>query len=254
MDIVRGGGFGSTWPVLVGGGRTLAPAMPVAVGTQRESGNDGEYRRGDAAIWREAVGSEELFLNIGDGQPPPGQPFELLWFGESERFIVRGGLLEVSDLFGELRVPAQPALLEKLVVRGKRIGSDIVASLRWSDHGQPQTIEVRRPALLSPNVSSLDPAAFMTARADVSRVRAMADHILIQTADGAESSFRLREHASGWELTLESGGYVFTRIHLQRGGTTLKLRASLADDFNAMAPGMRGRLVFDLRSDLVALG
>jgi hypothetical protein len=254
MDICYGGGFGGAWPLLVGGERVLAPAMPVTIRAQRESGIDGEYRREGDSIWREAVGVEELFLTASDRQPPPGQPFEILWFGESERFILRSGHLEVSDLFGELRVPAHRTLLENLLVRGWRICPDVIATLGCADHEGPQTVEVRRPAILSSDAPSLDGAAFMSARADVERVRESADRIIVRSVGGAESSFGLQQQTSGWKLTLQSGRYVFTSIHLERGETALKVRATLADDLDGMAPGMRGRLVFDLRADLVALG
>jgi hypothetical protein len=254
MEIIDGAGFGGTWPLLVSGERMLAPAMPVSVGRQRESGSDGEYRRESGAIWREAVGLEDLFLTTAVAQRPPGRAFELLWFGEFERFTVRSGHLEISDLFGELRVPAHRPLLEKLLMRRRRLSSQVIASLGWAEHEGPQTIEVRRPAILSPDAPSVDPVAFMSTRADVARARESGDHIWIQTVAGEESSFAIREQASGWRLTLSRGSYMFTNIQLEKSETALKLQATLAGDLDGMAPGIRGRLVFDLRSDLVALG
>lgn len=253
MDIVQGRGFGGSWPLLVGDTTVLAPAMPVAVGTQREGGSDGDYRLIGDTIWREAVGVEGPFLSADDSQPPPGHPFDLLWFGESERFTLRSGFLEISDLFGELRVPASTELLENLLVRGRRLHRDVFSSLRCTDCEGEQTIEVRRPSILSANERSLDARAFLDARADVEHAREVADRIVVRTVDGAESAFDLQELVSGWRLTLLSGNYAFASIQLERGETTLSIRASLACDLDGLAPGMRGRLIFDLRSDLVAL-
>jgi len=254
MDISWGCGFGGSWPLLEGEERTLAPAMPAAIGTQRESARDGEYRREGDTIWREAVGVEDLFLTADDLQPPPGHPFDLLWFGESERFTLRAGFLEISDLFGELRLPADRDLLERLLVRGRRLHPDVLSSLQWPARDGPQTVEVRRPAIVSKGAKETDPVIFLAARIDVEHLREVDDQIVVRTVDGKESSFEAQEHATGWRLTLRSGDYVFTDIHLERTESTLSVRALLASNLDGMAPGVRGRLVFDLRSHLVALG
>lgn len=254
MEVTRGRGFGGTWPLLEGEEGFLAPAMPAAIGTQRECGSDAEYRRDGDSFWREAVGAEDLFLTTNGSQPSPGYPFDLLWFGESERFIVRAGFLEISDLFGELRLPADQNLLERLLVRGRRLHPDVLSSLAWPDREGPQTIEVRRPSIVSTSAKATDPVIFLAARIDVEHLQEVGDQIVVRTVDGEESSFKAREHATGWRLTLQSGNYVFTDIRLERTESTLSLRASLASNIDGMALGMRGRLVFDLRSDLVALG
>lgn len=253
MEIVQGRGFGGSWPLLVGDTTILAPAMPVAVGTQRESGSDGNYRLIGDTVWREAVGFEDAFLTSDDSQSPPGHPFDLLWFGESERFTLRSGFLEISDLFGELRVPASAELLENLLVRGRRLHPDVLSSLRYTNHAGEQTFEVRRPLILNANARSLDPRAFLSVRADVEHAREVADRIVVRTVDGAESVFEIQELASGWRLTLLSGNHALASIQLERGETTLSIRATLASDRDGLSPGMRGRIIFDLRSDLVAL-
>jgi hypothetical protein len=254
MDICYGSGFGGTWPLLEDEERILAPAMPAAVGTQRESGSDGEYRRDSGSVWRVAVGAEDLFLTTDESQQPPGRPFDLLWFGESERFTLRAGYLEISDLFGELRVPADQDLLERLLVRSRRLHPEELSSLHWADRDGPQTIEVRRPSIVSTSAEATDPVVFLAARIDVEHQREVADQIVIRTIDGTQSSFEVQEHATGWRLTLRSGNYVFTDINLEKTESTLSVRVTLASSLDGMAPGMRGRLVFDLRSDLVALG
>jgi hypothetical protein len=254
MDISCGRGFGGSWPLLEGEERTLAPAMPAAIGTQGVGARDGEYRREGDSIWREAVGVEDLFLTADDSQPPPGHPFDLMWFGESERFTLRAGFLEISDLFGELRLPADQDLLERLLVRGRRLHPDVLSSLQWPARDGPQTIEVRRPAIVSAGAKAMDPVIFLAARIDIEHLREVADRIVVRTVDGKEGSFETQENATGWRLTLRSGDYVFSDIHLERTESTLSVRASLARNIDGMAPGIRGRLVFDLRSHLVALG
>jgi hypothetical protein len=254
MDTTSWSGFGGTWPMLVGEGKTLAPAMPAVIGTRGESGSDGEYRRDSTSIWREAVGAEGLFLTADDSQPPPGRPFDLLWFGESERFALRAGFLEISDLFGELRVPAEQELLEQLLVRKKRLHPDVLSSLHWTGGDGSQTIEVRRPSKLAERAEATDPGVFLAARIGVEHLKVVADRIEIRTSEGTKSIFEAQEHATGWRLTLRSGDYVFTDIWLEKTESTLSMRATLASSLDGMAPGMRRRLVFDLRSDLVALG
>lgn len=253
-DVIEGSGFGGSWPLVVSDDSVLAPAMPVAVGIERESGNDGEYHRRSEAIWREAVGSEEPFLTTDQSAPPPGQPFDLLWFGEHERFALRSGFLEVSDLFGELRVPARPDLLERLLLRRKRLPPEILKPLHLNEVEGAQTIEVRRPALLSSRAQFLDPIAFLTARTDVESALQEGDLIALRTVRGTEGAFEVLEHTSGWRLVLRSGTYMFTRIDLEKSGPALSVRAFLTDELDGLAPGVRGRLIFDLRSDLVAIG
>ena len=47
---------------------------------------------------------------------------------------------------------------------------------------------------------------------------------------------------------------MLNEIRLDHTSNMLILSATLDPRIDALAPGMRGRLIFDLRSDLVALG
>ena len=254
LELVEGGGFGGGWPLLMGAGWTIAPALPVAVGEARVVASDGEYRRDGPAIWREAGGVEERYLTTESSQAPPGESFALLWFGDSERFTVRAGKLEIEDLFGMLCVPATRELLDRILIRAKKIDPAILSSLRTTDQSLPQTIEVRRQALLCADARWRNPSMFLTARADIESARVRGDSVEVRSVGGATAIFNLEESEDGWCLTMDDGFYVFTEIRLERRAATLSVRATLDGGLDGMAPGMRGRLIFDLRSDLVALG
>jgi len=254
MELAEGGGFGNRWPLLSASGWTLAPALPVAVGQEGVVANDGGYRRDCCGVWREAVGVEELYLTTDDSQSAPGDDFELLWFGDSERFTVRNGTLEIDDLFGMLRVPATADLLEKILIRAKRVDPTVLSSLHAANHTQMQTIEVQRQAILSADERWRNPATFLGARTDIESAQVGGENVDIRAVGGVTATFTREEFESGWRLTLRDGSYVFTEIRLERRAGTLGVRATLDEGLDGMAPGMRGRIIFDLRSDLVALG
>jgi hypothetical protein len=254
MELAAGNGFGGRWPLLVGSGWTLAPALPVALRTEGVVANDGEYRWDRQGVWREAVGVEELYLTTDGSQPAPGEPFDLLWFGDSERFTVRDGILEIEDLFGKLRVPATAGLLERILIRAKRVDPAVLSSLDTADYTQRQTIEVRRQAILSAYERLRDPATFLGARADIESAHIRGDRVEVRTVGGATVIFAFEEFENSWRLTLRNGSYAFNRIRLEQRAATIAVRVTLDDGLDALAPGMRGRIIFDLRSDLVALG
>lgn len=253
-EVIDGWGFGVRWPVLVSSGWTLAPALPVAIGSERVVASDGEYRRDDQEIWREAIGVEELFLTIDDSPRTFGEPFDLLWFGDTERFMVRAGKLEIEDLFGVLRVPATAELLERILVRSRRVDREVLASFPLADRQGPQTIEVRRQAVLYVDDLWRDPVTFLTARVDIESARVHGDGVEVRLAGGKTASFNSEVFDHGWCLTLVDGGYDFSEILLEQRAATHSVRATLSHGVDGMAPGMRGRLIFDLHSDLVALG
>jgi hypothetical protein len=66
--------------------------------------------------------------------------------------------------------------------------------------------------------------------------------------------FSRESTADGWSLILREGAYVFTEIRVERRGAALCVIATISDRIDGLAPGMRGRMIFDLRADLVALG
>jgi hypothetical protein len=252
-DCAEGRGFGRPWPLLETAGWTIAPALPLRLGPERETVIDGEYWRAGTTIWREAVGVEAPYLSVGEGPAELDPPFEILWFGSNERFTVRSGLLEVEDLFGTLHVPAERGLLERLLVRGKRVDSAILDSIDTSDHGGPQTVEVRRPSVLVANDSWRDPAALLAARTDVEDARFAVGGLVVRDVRGAEATFSVDKSEKGWRLTLEGGDFAFTELRLTRSMDVTSLKATLDPRIDGLAPGARGRLIFDLRSDLVSL-
>jgi hypothetical protein len=231
----------------------VAPALPRVVDDRKTVGPDGEYRLAGREVWREAVGAEETYLVADPLQSAPGAPFDLLWFGGSERYLVRAGLLEIDDLFGRVRVPADPQLLERILIRGARCGRGVLASLP-NAAGTPQVIEVRRPTALSHEERVCDAGAFLEGRAVVERVRRNGMVVEVLLVGGREVTFVVEEHASGWRLMRRDGDDVFTGLQLDRTSSTLSLSATLDPRVDVLAPGMRGRLIFDLRSELVVLG
>ena len=66
--------------------------------------------------------------------------------------------------------------------------------------------------------------------------------------------FSFTEDQDGWQLDRQAGAYAYTRLSLMRRGDALWLRGVLDATMDPLAPGMRERLAFDLRADLVALG
>lgn len=254
LETDQGRAFGTSWPMLQGGAWTLAPAVPVAVSRETAVGVDGGYRCDATGVWREAGGAEDLFLTWDPSRPPPGAPFDLLWFGDFERFAVRDGTLEIEDLFGVLRTPASPQLLDRLLVRSRRVGGEVLADLPLTDRAGPQTVEVRRAEDLSEEGRWRDPSTFLATRADIGTTKLRGASIEARVVGGAAAIFACVEEEDGWLLALREGRYVFTEIRATRHEKTISLSATLNSEVDGLAPGMRGRLIFDLRADLVALG
>jgi hypothetical protein len=254
MEAGEGRGFGGGWPILKRGAWMLAPAMPVAVGAGPTVGIDGVYRGDPAGVWREAAGAEDLFLAPDRLRPAPGKPFDLLWFGDTERFLLRGGMLEIEDLFGTLRVPAGQRLLDRLLIRSRRASGGLLNGLPMNDRPGPQTIEVRRPEELSSGDSWRDPSIFLSARADIEWAKPRGTIIETRVVGGEHVIFGFDGDHDGWRVTVQDGRFVFSEARLARRGAALSLCVTLDSEIDALAPGMRGRLIFDLRADLVALG
>jgi hypothetical protein len=251
---LEGGAFGRRWPVLAGDGEWLAPGLPVAVGDGPTSGVDGEYRRADGDIWREAGGVEALVLTTAVDREPPGARFDLLWFGDNERFIVRDGLLEIESLFALFRTPAADALLDRYLLRARRTGGDVKSGITLADPTTPQTVEVRRSAELSASDRWRDPARFIGARAGVESSQRSGDVVEATVAGGKRVVFRAQDGALGWRLDLVEGRFPFTALSLGSERGALALFAILDSTLDVTESGVRARLAFDLRSDLVALG
>lgn len=245
--------FGGEWPALHGKGVLVAPALPLVLNGDGGVGVDAAYTQRGGDVFREAAGLEEVYLTTGAAAEGPGRPFDLLWFGESERFTVRDGALEVEDLFARLELPAEYGLLERLLVRGHRVDPQVLDDVAFESPGAPATLTVHRAAVLHPDDGWRDPSRFLRARADIEGTENFADRIVAHGVTGARTVFECEDRDDGWSLMLESGEYLLTGFLMRRRGGALSLTATLHASLDPLAPGMRGRLAFDLRSDLVAL-
>ncbi len=252
-DVSSARAFGREWPVVEAAGWLVAPAMPLALTAAGGDGLDAGYRLCDGAVWREAAGVERLFLTTNAAEPVPGAPFDLLWFGDSERYTLRRGILEVDDLFAQVEVPVDHSILERLLVRARRVETTVLDGLAFDRGDAPAVITVNRAAALTPTESWRDPERFLRARADVERTERRGDRVEVKTVAGATVVFLCEGRGDGWSLRLEGGDYPLTELTLCRQEVTLSLSAVLHPAVDPLAPGMRGRLAFDLRSDLVAL-
>jgi hypothetical protein len=251
----RGGAFGSPWPFLEAAGVVVAPALPVAAEGDEQQGPDGAYRLSEGVVWREATGERRALLATSGG--PPAQDtsgFDLLWFGASERYLLRRGVLEVEDLFSRLSVPASRERIERLVVRGLRVEAQALEGVTFRDRQAPAEIEVRRPTGLVPESLWHDPAAVLGRRVDIRRVERRGDEITAETRRDTTVMFRLVEEPRGWRLFTWDGDYPFRTLALHERAGSLSYSATLGPELDPLGPGIRGRLAFDLRSDLVALG
>jgi hypothetical protein len=253
-DLGTGVAFGGEWPILGNGGWLIAPAMPlVLVGTGGDAPDAAYLRRGDT-ILREAAGLETCFLTISEAAPPPGQPFDLLWFGDTERYVVRRGKLEVDDMFARLELPLDREWLEKHLVRGRRVDGGVLDDLAGGPPGGAATVTVHRQAALHPGKGWRDPERFLGARADIARTERRGGVLEAYTAHGANPRFESEVRDDGWTLVLQDGFYPLTALTVRHHTAWLSLTATLHPTVDPLRPGMRGRLAFDLRSDLVALG
>jgi len=251
----RGGAFGSPWPFLEAAGAVIAPALPVVAAADEQQGPDGAYRLGKGTVWREAIGERRALL-VTNGGPPArdASGFDLLWFGDSERYLLRGGIVEVEDLFSKLSVPAPRELVERLVVRGLRADAQALEGLVFRDRQAPAEVEVRRPTALVGKDLWRDPAAVLARRVDIRRVERRGDELAAETRRDKTVVFRLVEEPRGWRLFTWDGDYPFRTLALHERAGHLSFSVTLGPELDPFGAGIRGRLAFDLRSDLVALG
>ncbi len=255
VDRVAGGGFGRSWPLLVGSGRwTIAPGLPIALGPSAAMGGGCEFRRDGCVILRDAAGTESPFLVDDDSEPAPGEPFDLMWFGDAESYSVHRGELEIQDLFGVLRVPATREVLEDLVVRTRRVPETVLSSIDLGDPAGSQVVEVSRPVALIAHDRWRYPQNLLETREDITAATARGDDVRVTLVTGESAVFCCEVSADGWRLSLRSGAYPLREIRLDRREDSLRLSATLDRRINGTAPGMRQRLIFDLRTDLVKLG
>lgn len=249
----RGSAFGTTWPFLEVGGRVAAPALPAVVGSAEEQGPDGCYQVSGRTVWREAIGERSPLLELGRDQPMSGRPFDLLWFGSSERYVVSEGILEIEDLFSSLRVEASSARLEAFLVRGMRVDGRVLEGLAPSAVNRRPEIEVRRPFELVAGERVPTPEDLLGGRAGVRRAGREGDEIALSTEDDRRVVFNVEQGRDGWRVYLWDGEFPYQSLTLRQSNQHLSLTAALGDGLNPFAPGVRGQVAFDLRSDLIAL-
>jgi hypothetical protein len=250
----RGAAFASTWPLLEAAGVVVAPALPVAANADEQPGPDGVYELDRGTVWREAAGERQPLLCSGSGAAPGGGAFDLLWFGGGERYLLRAGTLEIEDLFSVARVGVTRSLVERLVVRGLRVDPEVLEGLAFSEREAPPEIEVRRPVELVAGDRWRDPVAVLASRADIRSVARHGEEIAVETVRETTVVFRVAEDARGWRLFTWEGDYPLRTLGLLERTGHLVFTAALGPDLDPFEPGVRGRLTFDLRSDLIALG
>ena len=252
--IVSARAFGGEWPLLSDEGWMTAPAVPVAIAATPIDGVDAEYELRPEGVWREAGGISRLFIASEDSPPEYDEPFDLLWFGTNERYVVRRGELVIEDLFGRLYLAALPALLERLLVRARRLPHELIAGLPTTPNPRMAGVEIERPVDLIGESLWRDPERFLSCRADISAVKRSGSTIEVESAHDGPVQFELDEGDDRWRVRVSQGKYPLTDVSLGLSQNALKLQASIDDRIDPLAPGMRGRLVFDLHADMVALG
>ena len=121
--------------------------------------------------------------------------------------------------------------------------SDAVANMR-----------VRRPMSLVGNPSVVDdPRCYLEARAESSSVTIEGDRYVVALHTGGRVVFAATPISGGWSLRREDGPHPWSAIALVADGKNVELMVELYETVDPMAPGMRGRVAFDLQADLVAL-
>lgn len=256
-DVVSGGAFGRQWPVVViGGSSVVAPAVPVRVTSQAVDGPDASYDLADGAVWRTNAAGRDRLVAITSGDHPPGDPADLLWFEDTTRWLVRGGVLEVDDAFSRLTVPASPAELERLLVRARRVDPSVLDGLQSTPPGHGRArLEVWREAELVDPGDIDEPQRLLARRPEVERI-VRRGHLLVGVdVDGEHIELGLIDiGGDGWLIERHEGRLPFDRLRLQRSGPRICLSADVAASMNPFAPGVRQRMAFDLFADLVAVG
>jgi hypothetical protein len=246
--------FAGRWPILEAGDWRVAPAVPAAISRVPVEGPDGFYRGTEGAVLREAGGTERAVVSLDLDASTGDTSFDLLWFGESERFLLRGDTIEIEDLFSITSLPASSVLLDRLVVRARRASTEVVVGLPSAAGRRVSEVQVARPlALMGESLRWSDPAAFLGVRADVLSAAIVGGRAEARTVDERRVVFSVDEHTNGWRLQVIDGRYPLQAIALTARHKSVNLVVELAEGVDPLVPGMRGRLAFDLQSDLVAM-
>jgi hypothetical protein len=254
-DIGRGTAFGGPWPYMKSGGRLLAPALPVVLSDVEVEGPDGWYRLREGVVQRESAGRERPLLAITKTGPETGTAFDLLWFDDAARYLVRGGRIEIEDLFSVMRLPATASAMERLLIRARRVDPAVVGGLCLdAPTADPAEIEVHRLRELVVGESWRDPERLFAGKEGVVRAAVDRDQLTVEMEGGQEVVFNILEERDGWRAYVWQGRYPFRSLALSVSDRTVALTASLRPDLDPLTHSLRGRLAFELNGDLVALG
>ncbi len=249
-----GSAFGIAWPWTRINGAFVAPGLPVRLGDAEEEGADAVYRVAEKRILREAAGEEEIFIDCGASAPGGGFPFDLLCFGAMERYLLKAGRLSIEDLFCRLELPVSRVELDRIFIRGMRMDPALVEGLPGpgqEDAGVVGTVlSISRPlkADFAP-----DPAVFFGIRADVRELSEKGGELEVLSERGERAVFEIKGGEEFWRVDLREGSYPLHSVNLHRREAGLRLEVEPSLELDLLAPGTRGRLAFDLHSDLVML-
>jgi len=235
------------------GGRLLAPALPVALSSTETTGPDGHYHISAGVVWREAVGERRPFLATDGARAAPDGAFDLLWFGGGERYLLRGGILDIEDLYSVTRIRATRQLVARLLLRALRVDSEVLDGLSFSDRAARSEVEVRRPRELLAGSGWRDPERVLAIRTDIQSVVRRGDQLIARTERDQVVQFNVVEEARGWRVYTWEGDYLYRTLALFQVNDVVSYSGTVDAEVDVLASGIRGRLAFDLRSDLVAL-
>jgi hypothetical protein len=249
----RGRAFGTSWPYLEAGGRWVAPALPVAVGAAEMTGPDGCYRLRDGVVWREAGGGVRPLLSVSEMPSAPDVGFDVLWFGDAERYLLRSATLEVEDLFSVYRVAATARVVDVVLFRERRVDRELLSGVELSEQEAPAEIAVRRSRELLTGDRYRDPEATLSVRVDIRHVERQGDQLLADTELGERGVFNVVEEPHGWRLYTWEGRYPLRSLALTETSGDVRYSATIRSEVDPLTPGLRSRLAFDLRADLTAL-
>ena len=254
-DTGRGTAFGGPWPYMMSGGRLLAPAVPVVLSGVEVEGPDGCYRLRDGVVHREAVGRERPLLTTATTEQDAGSGFDLLWFDDAARYLMRDGRIEIEDLFSVMRLPASSLALERLLIRARQVDPVVFDGLCVGGAAaEPAEVEVRRLRELVVGDGWRDPERLFAKKAGVARTAVEGDQLRVEMDGGQEVVFNIIEERYGWRAFVWQGRYPFQCLALSMFDRTVALTATLRPDVDPLTHSLRGRLAFELIGDLVALG
>ncbi len=244
-------GLGGGLPWVQARGRIVACGLPVAAGTAEVQGPDGAYRLCGSSVRREAAGRTAEVLRLEGGPLEGAGPgFDLLWFGPSERYLVREGRVEIEDLFARVVAPAEPQWLQKVLVRRRRVDAGLLEGLSLAPWREAATIEVRRPRELTGDGWE-DPVRVVAVREMVERVEGDGRRLGVRLHGGGRAEASVSAVAGGWEARFEGEGLAWRRLwcRLEEGDVVYGAEPTA----DPREPSVRTRWAFDLMSDLLKL-